>query len=58
MSFLLHLQLVIHVIGTGLHDGGPVFLALCMLPPLVGEFTPSGIWTKGVVADMNLHFFF
>ena len=53
ISFLLHLRLFVHVIGTGINDGGPVFLALCMLPPLMRHFMSSDLWTKGAILDVN-----
>ncbi|KAH0835777.1 P-loop containing nucleoside triphosphate hydrolase protein [Lanmaoa asiatica] len=51
LSFLLHLHFVAHVIGSGLNDGGPVFLALCMLPPFLRHFMSSDLWTKVYVAS-------
>lgn len=54
ISFLLHLRFIAHVIGSGLDDGGPVFLALCMLPPLTRQFMSSDLWTKGAIVDVNL----
>lgn len=53
LSFLLHLRLIIHVIGSGFNDGGPVFLALCILPPIVKQFTSVDLWTKGAIADVD-----
>ena len=52
ISLLLHLRLIVHVIGNGLKDGGPIFLAVCMLPALVGQFTSGDLWTKGALADI------
>ena len=49
LSFLLHLRLFTHVIGAGLNDGGPVFLALCLLPPFMRHFMSNGLWTKGAI---------
>lgn len=52
VSLLLHIRLFAHVIGTSLNDGGPVFLALCMLPPFMRHFVSSDLWTKGMVLDL------
>ncbi|KAG6373710.1 P-loop containing nucleoside triphosphate hydrolase protein [Boletus reticuloceps] len=57
ISFLLHIRLFIHVIGTSLSDGGPVYLAICMLQPFMRHFMSKGLWTKAYFVDaMNKHF--
>lgn len=53
ISFLLHLRFIVHVIGGGFNDGGPVFLALCVFPHLMRQFMPSDLWSKGAIADVN-----
>ncbi|KAF8452298.1 P-loop containing nucleoside triphosphate hydrolase protein, partial [Boletus edulis BED1] len=57
ISFLLHIRLFMHVIGTSLNDGGPVYLAICMLQPVMRHFLSNGLWTKAYFVDaMNKHF--
>lgn len=51
ISCLLHLRLITHVVESGFNDGGPVFLALCMLP-LIGYFSLGELWTKGTIAHI------
>lgn len=54
ISLLLQLRFIGHVIGSSLNEGGPVFLALCMFPPLIRHFMSSDLWTKGTIVDANL----
>lgn len=58
ISFLLHIRFFAHILGTGLHDGGPVFLAICLLPPFVRHFMSSDFWTKGTMHHLNQNFSF
>ena len=49
LSFILHVRFFAHTLGTGLNDGGPVFLAICVLPPAMRHLMSSDLWTKGVI---------
>ncbi|KAG9312731.1 P-loop containing nucleoside triphosphate hydrolase protein [Chiua virens] len=50
-SFILQLRLIANVIGTGYRGGGPVFLALCILPPFLKQFTSDALWSKAYVTS-------
>ncbi|KIJ16673.1 hypothetical protein PAXINDRAFT_10381 [Paxillus involutus ATCC 200175] len=51
VSFLLHLRLITHIVGSGLHDGGPIFLAVCILPLTARSLLKDSLWSKAYVAQ-------
>ncbi|KAF8546950.1 P-loop containing nucleoside triphosphate hydrolase protein, partial [Imleria badia] len=51
------IRLFVHVIGSGLNNGGPVFIALCILPPFIRHFMSNDLWTKAYLVDATNKFY-
>ncbi|KIJ59191.1 hypothetical protein HYDPIDRAFT_170928 [Hydnomerulius pinastri MD-312] len=45
-SFLLQLRLIMHIIGTGLGVGGPIFITLSVLPLLARSVLGEELWGR------------
>lgn len=46
ISFLLQLRLILHVVGTGLQNAGPTFIALCIFPLIMNFLLKKELWGK------------
>ncbi|KAF9242086.1 P-loop containing nucleoside triphosphate hydrolase protein [Melanogaster broomeanus] len=51
ISFLIHIHLIADVVGTSLNDGGPVFLALCLLPIVARSLMRNDLWSKAYIVQ-------
>ncbi|KIJ59189.1 hypothetical protein HYDPIDRAFT_190613 [Hydnomerulius pinastri MD-312] len=50
ISFLLQLRLIVHIVGTGLGAGGPIFITICMLPLLAKSVLGEELWGRALGA--------
>lgn len=51
ISFLLQLRLILHVVGTGLQNAGPTFIALCIFPLIMNFLLKKELWGKKYVVE-------